>query len=68
MLLCKKLSASYGIAIGIVKDFGLDEFRLRLQGSFMRCILMLIWNMRHINRRKIIDNFETVNKELHALK
>ena len=66
--MCKKLSASNGIAISVVKDFGLDEFRLRLQGSFMRCILMLIWNMRHINRRKIIDNFETVNKELHALK
>ena len=67
-MLCKKLSASNGIAIGVVEDFGLDEFYLRLQAGFMRCIPVLIWNMRHINRQKIIDNFETVNKELHALK
>ena len=66
--MCKKLSASNGIAIGVVKDFGLDEFRLRLQGSFIRCIPVLIWNIRHINRRKIIDNFEIVNKELYTLK
>ena len=67
-MLCKKPSASNGIAIGVVEDFGLDEFRLRLQGGFIRCIPVLIWNIRHINRRKIIDNFEIVNKELYTLK
>jgi hypothetical protein len=30
VLLCKKLSASNGIAIGGIEDFGFDEFRLRL--------------------------------------
>jgi hypothetical protein len=29
---------------------------------------MLIRNMMHMNRRKIIDNFKIINKELHALK
>ena len=67
-MLCKKPSASNSITIGVIEDFGLDEFRLYLQGSFMRCIPVFIRNMRHINRRKIIDNFETINKELHVLR
>ena len=50
VLLYKKLSASNGIAIGVVEDFGLDEFRLRLQGGFMRCVPVLIRNMRYIDR------------------
>ena len=65
--MCKKLSASNGIAISVVKDFGLDEFRLRLQGGFMRYVPILIRNMRYINRQKIMDNYLIINKKLHAL-
>jgi len=61
---CRRVIA---LLIGIVKDFGFDEFRLRLQGGFMRCISVLIGDVRYMNYFEIIDNFEIINEELHAL-